>query len=251
MINELNFSNKQILISGAAAGIGREIAIVLSNSGAKLVLLDVNENGLKELHSCLAGEDHYLVNLDLSDLNRIEPKIKNTISLCGPFDGFIHCVGIRCRRPLAMITPKKLTEVLTINFGSFVELTRCITKKNNYNKGLSIVGISSVSSQRGGASVTAYAASKAAMDSAVRCLAKELAPHGIRINTVVPAQVKTPAYSDFLGMLGESEDKTLNRQYLGIGEPIDVARVVAFLLSDSSKLITGSAIPVDGGYLAS
>jgi NAD(P)-dependent dehydrogenase (short-subunit alcohol dehydrogenase family) len=140
---------------------------------------------------------------------------------------------------------------MNLNFGSFIECIRCISRKNHFREGLSIVGISSVSSMRGAVSVTAYAASKAAMDSAVRCLAKELAPKKIRLNTVVPAQVDTPAYQKFLETTVSAEDKTLARQYLGLCEPVDIANTVAFLLSSRSRFITGSAIPVDGGFLSS
>ena len=251
MINPLDFTGKQILITGAAAGIGKETAILLSRLGARVLLIDINEDGLKEAASCLEGSGHHLFCFDLSELNEIEPKVKEIVLSHGPIDGFVHCLGVRCRRPLSMITPKVLNEIFSLNFGSFLELVRCITKKNNFNEGLSIVGISSVSSQKGGMSVTAYAASKAAMDSAVRCLAKELASKKIRLNTVVPAQINTPAYTSFLKMNAGIEDETLSRQYLGMGEPIDVANVIAFLLSTSSKFITGSSIPVDGGFLSS
>ena len=250
MINPLDFTGKQILITGAAVGIGKETAILLSKLGARVILLDINEDGLREALSCLEGKGHHFFRYDLSDLDGIEPKIKEIVSTYGPFDGFVHCSGVRCRRPLSMITPKVLNEVMSLNFGSFVEIVRCITKKNHFNEGLSIVGISSISSQRGGSSVTAYAASKAAMDCAVRCLAKELASKKIRLNTVVPAQINTPAYAELLKMNG-ANDETLSRQYLGLGEPIDVANVIAFLLSNSSRFITGSAIPVDGGFLSS
>lgn len=251
MKNLFDFSGKQVLITGAAAGIGRETAIMLSRSGATILLIDNNENNLNETLLCMEGNRHHSFLYDLSDLNGIEQKIYGIVTAYGPLDGFVHCAGIRCRRPLSMITPKLLNEIMSINFGSFIELVRCITKKNHFNEGLSIVGISSVSSQKGGMSVTAYAASKAAMDGAVRCLAKELASKIIRINTVVPAQINTPAYANFLKMNVSAEDETLSRQYLGLGEPLDVAIVVGFLLSAASKFITGASIPVDGGFLSS
>ncbi|MDO9155189.1 MAG: SDR family oxidoreductase [Paludibacter sp.] len=251
MINLLNFTDKQILIAGASTGIGKDTAILLSKLGAKLILLDINEDGLKEVSNSLEGSEHHYCRYDLSDLDGIEPQIKNIVSTYGALDGFVHCVGVRSRRPVSMLTPDIIREVLNINFGSFVELIRCITKKNHFNVGLSIVGISSISSQRGGPSVTAYAASKGAMDSAVRCLAKELATKKIRVNTVVPAQINTPAFTDLIKNSENGVDATLSRQYLGLGDTIDVASVIAFLLSDSSKFITGAAIPVDGGFLSS
>ena len=251
MINPLDFTGKRIFITGASIGIGKETAILLSKLGGIIILLDINEDGLKETISCLEGKDHRYFCFDISDLDSIEQKVKEIVSTCGAIDGFVNCVGIRCRRPLSMLTPKILNEVLSVNFGAFIELVRNITKKNNFNKGLSVVGVSSISAQRGGVSVTAYAASKAAMESAVRCLAKELAPKKIRLNTVVPAQINTPAYASMLAMSGGADDLVLARQYLGLGEPSDVANAIAFLLSESSNFISGSSIPVDGGFLSS
>ena len=224
---------------------------MLSKSGAKLVLLDINENGLKDVISFLEGTGHHSFYYDLNNLNGIEQKMNEIVTTCGSFDGFVHCVGVRCRRPLSMLTPGVLNEVMSLNYGSFIELVRCITRKNCFRAGLSIVGISSISSQIGGMSVTAYASSKAAMDCSVRCLAKELASKKIRLNTVVPAQINTPAYTELSLMKGGEEDAILARQYLGLGEPVDVANVVMFLLSSNSRFITGSAIPVDGGFLSS
>jgi NAD(P)-dependent dehydrogenase (short-subunit alcohol dehydrogenase family) len=251
MINLLDLTGKQILITGAAKGIGTETSILLNKLGAKLILIDIDKEGLAEVMLKLEGNEHQSLIFNLEDIENIGQKIREIVASNGPFDGFVHCVGIRCRRPLSMITPSVLNEVLKINFGTFVELIRAISKRNHFSSGLSIVGISSISSQSGASGVSAYAASKAAMDSAVRCLARELATLKIRLNTVVPAQINTPEYKNFLKMRGDEEDTTLTRQYLGLGEPSDVANVVAFLLSDSSRFITGSAVVVDGGYLSS
>jgi NAD(P)-dependent dehydrogenase (short-subunit alcohol dehydrogenase family) len=253
MLNLLDFTGKQILIAGGAKGIGKETGVLLSKLGAKVVLLDLRKNELIEALSIFKGEKHCYYEYDLSITEGIEPLIKEIISKHGPFDGFVHCVGVRSRRPLLMTTPKVISEILNVNFGSFIELVRCITKKNNFKEGLSIVGISSISSQIGHKSVTAYAASKAAMDCAVRCLAKELGTKKIRLNTVVPSTINTHVYKEFTSSHVDEEDSNniLNRQYLGLGEPIDVANAIAFLLSSSSRFITGSAIPVDGGFLSS
>ena len=137
---------------------------------------------------------------------------------------------------------------MDINFVSFVELVRCITKKGNFNRGLSIVAISSISAKTGGVSVTGYAASKAAIEGAVRCLAHELASKGVRLNTVQPGQTLTPAYKE---LIGDSKDPVLDRQYLGLAEANDVANTIAFLLDDASRMITGASMPIDCGFYTS
>jgi NAD(P)-dependent dehydrogenase (short-subunit alcohol dehydrogenase family) len=248
MINPFDYTDKKVLITGAGTGIGKETAIQLHKAGATLIMLDKDEEALLEVASGLGSRIVYCA-VDLSDITSLSDLFKNVIADSGPFDGFVHCVGVRSRRPLNLIKPEEIHQIMNINFAAFIELVRLITRKGNFNSGLSIVGISSIASLRGGAGVTLYAASKAAMDAAVRCLAKELAPKNIRLNTVMPAQIDTPAFRQLIKMNDNADDPTLARQYLGLGDPLDVSNAIMFLLSPASRFISGSAIPVDGGFL--
>lgn len=247
----MEFKNKNILITGASVGIGKETALLLDKLGANLILLDIDENGLANLKNIIPSENHKYYTFNLADTSLIDSIVSTIISENGTINGFVNCVGIRSRRPLNLLTPEIIMNVMNVNVVAFVEFIRCITKKGRYAPNLNIVGVSSISSKVGGATVTAYAASKAAMDASVRCLAKELSVKGIRINTVIPSQINTPEYKKLRESNINEEDKILSRQYLGLGEPIDVANVIAFLLSDKSRFISGSAIPVDGGFLTS
>ena len=253
MYSFIDLSGKKILITGASSGMGRATAILCSKMGARVILIARSEDKLNSVMSELEGDGHSVYPCDLSRIEDIEPLIKRTIADAGPLDGFVHSAGIGSTRPLKMLKNDALNEVMTINFYSFIEIVRCITKKRCFNEGMSIVGISSIASRQGNQSKTAYSASKAAMDAAVRCLAKELAPKKIRVNTVNPAWIKTPIYDQFISNGGDSEDvkNILARQYLGLGEPDDVAKMITFLLCDASKLMTGSNVIIDGGRLSS
>ena len=123
------FEGKSILLDGAATGIGKETAVILSRMGAKIVLIDMDEDQLKQTVSELDGDGHGYVVYNLSDLAGIEAMVKKISTQYGPLDGFVHCVGIRCRRPLNMLAPDVVENVMHINYGSFMELTRCICKK--------------------------------------------------------------------------------------------------------------------------
>lgn len=253
MKSVIDLSGKTILVTGASSGMGAQTAILCSQLGAKVVLVARREDKLQEVMSKLEGEGHTYYSFDLGNVDGIEDFIKEMISETGPFDGFVHSAGISSTRPLKMIKPNILREVMEINFNSFVEITRCITKRKCFNSGLSIVGISSISSTLGNQTKTAYCASKAAMDAVVRCFAKELAPNGVRANTVCPGMIDTAIYEKFKDNAGDSYDAKMrmDRQYLGLGKPIDVANMIVFLLSDASRLITGANIGVDGGMLSS
>lgn len=248
MIGNMNFEGKHILVDGAGRGIGLEVARQLTSLGAKVTLVDMNENDLQNAESSLAAGKFTTKVFDLSQLDKIGDFVKDIVSESGLLDGFVHCVGIRCRRPINILTPDVLQQVMNVNFISFMEVVRNIMKKGNFNQGLSVVAISSISAKTGGPGVSGYAASKAAIEGAIRCLARELAPKGVRLNAVQPGQTHTPAYDE---TIGNGHDPVLDRQYLGLAESKDVANAVLYLLSDASRKISGASIPLDCGFYTS
>ena len=245
----LNFKNKTILITGASQGIGFSTAVLLDSLGANLVLHASKEESIKKLKTVFNSNRHLFLRADFSNPYDIESKFKEIV-LGIKFDGYVNCVGIRSRRPINLIKPSHTNQILSTNITSFIEMVRLITKKKQFNPGLSIVSISSISSTVGGSGVTIYAASKAAIDAAIRCLAKELHKKSIRINSVISGQINTEAYKDLMNSKTDKIDQVLDRQYLGLGEPKDVANVILFLLSENSKFITGSSVSADGGFLS-
>lgn len=248
MIGNMNFEGKHILVDGAGRGIGLEVARQLTNMGAKVTLVDLNENDLQNAVSLLTVGKFTNKVFDLSQLDKIGDFVKGIVGEFGPLDGFVHCVGIRCRRPINILTPDVLQQVMNVNFISFMEVVRNIMKKGNFNQGLSVVAISSISAKTGGPGVSGYAASKAAIEGAIRCLARELAPKGVRLNAIQPGQTHTPAYDE---TIGNGHDPVLDRQYLGLAESEDVANAVLYLLSDASRKISGASIPLDCGFYTS
>lgn len=252
LYNMINFNNKTFLITGAG-GIGAETAVLLNQYGARILLLDISEENLQNTLLRLNGDNKSYI-CDFSNIEGIEPIIKSIIKETGPIDGFVHCVGVGSVRPLKMSKYDFMLKVMNINFFSFIEIIRCISGKNCFNpEGMNIVGISAIGAYLGNSTKTAYCASKGAMNAAVRCIAKELAPKNIRINTVAPGVTDTPMakIAEDYGTGSEEHKQILMRQYLGICQPIDIANTVAFLMSDMSRMITGNCIAVDGGKLSS
>lgn len=252
-MSDIIFANKTFVVSGAG-GIGAVTAKLLNQHGANIVLLDISDNNLKNTINLLNGDKNKCYKCDFSDIESIEPIIKTIVKENGPIDGFVHCVGIGSVRPLKMSKYEFMLNVMNINYFSFVEIIRCLSVKNHYNpNGMNIVGISALGAFLGNSTKTAYCASKGAMNAAVRCLAKELAPKKIRVNTVAPGVTDTPMAkeSEEYGSDSDEYRQILARQYLGICQPLDIANCVLFLMSDMSKMITGSCISVDGGKLSS
>lgn len=248
----MDFLNKRIIVAGANGGIGSAICKHLAKEGATVILIGRNKEKLCQVLSNLNGKGHRCFLCDLGNVESIEPCINSIIKEMGAVDGFAHCAGNGDVRPLKMSKYPFMINIMNINFFSFVEMVRCITKKGAYNEGLSIVGISSVASQYGVQSRTAYSASKGAMDAAMRTMAKELGSKGIRVNNISPGSTRTPMIDKYNTYSDLSEEAQLNRlrQYLGECSPDDIAQAALFLLSAKSRKITGIVLNVDGGKMS-
>lgn len=244
----MDFQGRNIIITGAASGMGRETAKVLSHLRARVILLDKDEKGLVETCGLLESENHAIYVIDLLDVDKIAALVSNIVAENGMIDGLVHCAGITSRKPLNMLKPDGYMKIMTINVYSFIELVRCLSKKGHYKSSASFVAISSVSSIKGYRAKTEYCMSKAALDAAIRCLALELVDKGIRINSVMPGIVKTP-----MSMQTSSLNTAIGAQVedasqpLGDTEPVEVANLISFLLSDLTKTITGATYRIDGG----
>ena len=252
-MNRFGLDGKRYLVAGLG-GIGSAIAKELLADGARLIVTDVNSESIDKMVAEV-GQDRVLgFPCDFNDVSTIEKIVKDAVVPLGQLDGFVYAVGVGDVRPLKMCKPDFMSKVMNINFFSFVELVRVLSAKGLANpSGMNIVGVSALGAFMGNATKTAYCASKGAMNAAVRCMAKELAPRHIRINTVAPGVTDTKMFREAQEYGNDSEAfrQITERQYLGICRPDDIADAVLFLLSDYSRMITGCCLPVDGGKLTS
>lgn len=231
-MNGFDLRGKTFLITGAASGIGESTAIILDSLGAKLISVDKSV-----VSADIPGMkwDADLTQMDLKELFAYQ------------FDGFVHCAGVPCVCPLKVLDKQKTQDVWNINTWVALELAKYFTL---YQKKGSIVFISSDHALVGSGVNVGYAASKAALHGITKTLAIELAPK-IRVNCIAPGFIKTPMADAISPMFEEGYTERVAKLYpLGLGEPEDVAYAIAYLLSDASKWVTGTIIPIDGGYTA-
>ena len=245
MHNPFTLGGKTILVSGASSGIGKAIAIESSKMGANVIITGRNEERLKKTYYLLKGNGHGLIVADLSvkeDIERLHKELP-------VIDGLVNCAGLTKVAPFSFATRDSFEEVMNVNFFAPTELTRLMVKTKKIRKGASIVFISSVSGVYCSAFASAiYSSSKGAVNGLVKGVALDLAPKGIRVNSVNPGMIDTDIFTG--SAITDEQLKTDMLRYpLGrYGKPEEVAYAVIYLLSDAATWITGSNLLIDGGY---
>ncbi|KAJ8948440.1 hypothetical protein NQ318_007963 [Aromia moschata] len=242
---EVHFNGKRALVTGATKGIGRDIAVQLSKCGAKVVAIGRS----KELLDALKQEVPSIetVELDISDWNRTE----KVLSGIGPIDMLVNNAGMGWLKSMMDITESDLDDVFAINIKALIHVTQIVVRDLLKRKAPgSIVNLSSQASLVGLLHHTVYCASKGAVDAFTRAAALEYGPHNIRINAVNPTVIMTD-----MGRLGWSDPKIAQPMLEKIplrrfGEVREVSDAVLYLLSDKSSMITGTCLPIDGGFTA-
>ncbi len=249
--NPMDLKERTILVTGASSGIGRETSLLLSQLGARLILVARSKERLKETHEHLEGSGHFIQPFDLTAIDDIPSWLKGITAEVGALDGLVHCAGIHMMLPIRLLHSQQTEEVMRINFSSAIGLAKAFRQKGVSNSGSSLVLLSSVMGLVGESGVVAYAASKGALIAMTKSLAMELAREKIRVNCVAPGYVKTEMVQTQQQLLTSEQFSAIEAMHpLGIGTPLDIAYSIAFLLADTGRWITGTTLIVDGGYTA-
>lgn len=251
MTDSMDLTGKKILVTGASSGLGRAAAVQAGRLGAEVVLVARREEELQKTARMMEGACTFIEPFDLLEVDDIGPWFKEVTAKTGPLNGFVHSAGINVTRPIRQLKPAVTDSTMRLNYFAASALTRAFRQNGCWAAPASIVFVSSIVALRGEKGISAYSASKGALLSATRCLACELAADGIRVNCICPGHVRTEMAEQTEGFLTDDKLQSIaDKHPLGIGEPIDVANAVCFLLSDAAKWITGSPMIVDGGYMA-
>jgi NAD(P)-dependent dehydrogenase (short-subunit alcohol dehydrogenase family) len=238
---------KNALVTGAGRGVGMGASIALAESGANVTLVSRTDSELKDLTNHIISQGYKATYFAL-DVNN-EKDVSDLIDKSDPFDILINNAGTNKPAKLVDTDLNDFDYVMSLNVRSVINLSKNVVAKmlNNNIKG-SIINVSSQMGHVGGPNRTTYCSSKFAIEGFTKALAIELAPNGIRVNTVCPTFIQTPMTEPFLKD-EEFKKTTIGMIPLGrLGEVKDLMGPFVFLASEASSLMTGSSLMVDGGW---
>ena len=251
-----DFTGKNFVVVGASSGIGKQVAIELSNSGANVLAVGRSLERLNELKKSspvnLVKRPPKIFTEQL-DVTEATPDdwaqvLENFKGAVGRINGGVYTAGIWGLTPLNSFDPVLARKIFETSFWGAVNFIQSVTRKKFSDGGASFVLMSSIAGDFSGKSLFAYSAAKAAVQSAVKSFAAEIIRSKHRINSVAPALVKTEMMQNEMYAATASEE-IISRHLLGLGTARDVSGMILFLLSDRAAWITGQNFFVDGGYI--
>jgi 3-oxoacyl-[acyl-carrier protein] reductase len=232
--------NKVCIITGAAQGIGRQIAEQFAADGAIVYACDRQEFTPNNEHI------HPVV-LDITDAASVKTTFMQIFKTEGHIDCLVNNAGIVYNRKIGMITREETERMFLVNVIAALELLQLVSRLMARCGGGSIINIASVTAVLGSPGQVAYSATKGAIISMTKSAAKELAAQNIRVNAVAPGIVKTERFAELYESDGDKIDARIGRIALGrLGTPEDIAHACAFLASNRANYISGQILGVDG-----
>ena len=241
------------LVTGASSGIGRATAEALAREGARVgVNYHKNQKGAEQAVEIIrkAGGEALAIRADVTRADEVQTLVTAVRKQWGRIDILVNNAGdMIARQTLADMTEKYWDEIMNLNLKSAFFLTKAVWEEMAARKSGSIINVSSIAARNGGGlGSAAYAAAKGGLLTYTKGLAKELAPHGIRVNAVAPGVIATPFHERL------SSAEMMQKLVAGIplgraGTSEEIADVIVFLASPAARYITGETVEVNGGML--
>jgi 3-oxoacyl-[acyl-carrier protein] reductase len=237
------------IVTGAAGGIGRAIAVRLSKNGSKVLAADISEDGLKETLALIekeGGEGAYIV-ADVSSQDDINKIVEKAAGDFGGLDILVNNAGVSTFGFIESVADAEIERIFSVNLNAVIKLTRaCVPHLKKSGRGR-IINVSSVEGIRGSGLLPVYSASKAGVIGLTRSNAIELARHMITVNAVCPGPIRTNMLAGLIADKKFEEKVKKGVPMKRLGTPEDIAGPVAFCASEDASYVTGNIIVIDGG----
>ncbi|NIA22646.1 MAG: 3-oxoacyl-[acyl-carrier-protein] reductase [Proteobacteria bacterium] len=246
----MDFSTKNVVVTGGRQGIGKAIATAFAKAGANIAIIEKSEdknNKLKEEFSSYPAKFIYISPLDVSDYNAVIESFSRIAEELGSVDILVNNAGITRDNLLIRMEEKNWDDVINTNLKGTFNCCKAaipVMMKKRYGK---VINIASVIGEIGNAGQINYAASKAGIIGLTKSLAKEVARRNITVNAIAPGFIETDMTKGLPESVVESYLKSIPKRKLG--KPEDIANAVLFLASEAANYITGQVINVDGGLV--
>ena len=244
---------KVCLITGGAQGIGESCVRLFVEDGARVVIVDIHKAKGEALQAQLQqqGHDVLFMACDIGSKAEVESLLSKVIERLGQIDVLISNAGIFKAAPFLDVTEADFDEVLRVNLKGAFLIGQAVARVMKTQGGGAIVHMSSVNGVLAIPEIASYNVSKGGLNQLTRAMALALADDGIRVNAVAPGTIATELANKAVLTSEEARQKILGRTPMKrLGNPVEVAHVVAFLASDAASYITGEVITVDGGRMA-
>ena len=248
----LDLNGKVALVTGGSSGIGAATARVFAELGADVsITYHHNRDGANRVRDEIAQTRRTVaIQTDMREANQIRAMVTRTREELGPVDILVNNAGsLVARMPMMEITEERWDEVLNLNLTSAMLCAQAVAPSMIERKSGAIINVVSIAGRTGGGpGAGAYAAAKAGLVALTKSMAKELAPHGVRVNAISPGVIDTPFHEQF--STPEMIRSFISSIPLGrIGSARECATVIAFLASDAASFVVGETIEVNGGQL--
>jgi dihydroanticapsin dehydrogenase len=249
----MRLTNQAIVVTGSGSGIGRAIAVRLAEEGARVVVADRDATGAEATRKLVreaGGEAHGVV-ADVSRASDAERIVGEAVRVFGRLDGLVNNAAVMISKAVPELSEAEWDEVLGVNLkGVFLCSKQAILRFREQDGGGAIVNLASVNSFYAEGGIAAYCAAKGGVQQLTRSMAIDHSAEGIRVNCVCPGWIDTPMNSAYLANPA-ARKLAANLHAIGrIGQPSEIAAVVAFLLSEDASFVTGASLVADGGFSA-
>ena len=242
-------AEQRFIVTGASSGIGEGVALLLNELGATVIGIGRNVERLNGMKAKTKNpENMFLEQKNLvEDIQGLPVYVKELKEKYGKFSGMVYCAGVSALMPAKAYDFSYAQEIFLNNYFAPLFMTKgLIDKRNTVGRGTAIVIISSIDAILATRGQSLYSGAKGALCSTMRAISKEITPYGYRVNCILPSMIKTPmAGIVATGQCGLTEAD--ERYPFGWGEPLDVANMAAFLLSDRARFISGQNYVLDSG----